>query len=123
DFDLSIEVVLLLTLLAWTAYQFFSPAESAALAAIAQPHQIASATSLLHALSLVAQLLGAGAVAPLAVDLLGLNSLFIIVMVLMVISGTLYAVIPGLTARNDTRQRRTNWIASLPQGFRTIAAD
>ncbi len=57
--DLGLNLVLILTFLTWTANQFFTPAESAAVPAIAAPNQINTATSLLHAISLVAQLTGA----------------------------------------------------------------
>ncbi len=70
NFNPGVDAVIGLTFLVWTAYQFFSPAESAAVLAIVPRERLAHATSFLQALSLVAQLIGAGIVAPLAVKLL-----------------------------------------------------
>ncbi len=124
DSDLGLNLVLTLTLLTWTAYQFFTPAESAALPAIAAPNQINAATSLLHAISLVAQLTGAGAVAPLAVRLLGLDGLFSIVLLLMVSSALLYLTTSNLSPGQDkTGPPRPIWWRSMPQGLRAIRSD
>ncbi len=123
DFSLGVGAVLILTFVAWTAYQFFTPAENAALPAVAPPHQIASATSMLQALSLAAQLLGAGAVAPIAVKFLGRDGLFYLVGGLLVTSTVFYAIIPRLSPAGRPQRRQTGWWSSLPQGYRAIRGD
>ena len=129
DADLGLNLVLILTFLTWTAYQFFTPAESAALPAIALPNQLNSATSLLHAISLIAQLAGAGAVAPLVAELLGLDGLFTVVLLLLIGSTILYLTTSGLTRgqAKSMHKRATwpkaSWWRSMPQGLRTIRAD
>ncbi len=114
-----------LTFLVWTAYQFFSPAESAALLAIVARDRLAHATSFLQGLSLVAQLIGAGLVAPVAVKLLDEDGLYVIVLVCLILSALIFAAIPELTHREDedeTKQRLA-WWRSMPVGYRTIRSD
>jgi hypothetical protein len=122
DFDPGLESAIGLTFLLWTAYQFFSPAENAALPAIVQPARIAHASSFLQALSLVAQLLGAGVVAPLTVKLVDVEGLYLIVFACLALSGLTFASIPRLSGGGEA-QVRLGWLSSLPAGYRTIAAD
>ncbi len=124
SFDPSGGAVIGLTFLVWTAYQFFSPAESAALLAIVTRDRLAHATSFLQGLTLVAQLFGAGLVAPLAVKLLDEDGLYVIVLVCFGLSTLIFASIPRLTHRNDVAPTtRLAWHKSLPVGYRTIKAD
>jgi Major Facilitator Superfamily len=124
DFSLGVETVIGLTFLVWTAYQFFSPAESAALLAIVTRDRLAHATSFLQALSLAAQLLGAGAVAPLAVKLLPNDGLYVIVMVCLATSALIFASIPDLSHQEGRREQQPlAWWKSMPVGYHTIAAD
>ena len=121
--DSSVGTVIGLTFLVWTVYQFFSPAENAAVLAIVARERLAQASSILQATSLVAQLLGAGMVAPVAVKYLGSDGLYVIVFVLLALSGLLYAMVPDLTAEQEREAQRLSPWRSLPVGFRTIAAD
>lgn len=124
DANPEVEAVIGLTFLVWTAYQFFSPAESAAAAAIVPRERLAQASSFLQALSLVAQLLGAGIVAPLAVKLLDKEGLYIIVLGALLASTFLFAAIPNLTQTDQPRvPRSVVWWRALPVGFRTISGD
>jgi hypothetical protein len=113
-----------LTFLVWTAYQFFSPAESAAVLAVAPRDRMAHASSFLQGLSLAAQLLGAGVVAPLAVKFLEDDGLYVIVLACLGLSTLILASIPDLTYRDaDAKRAPLPWWRSMPVGFRTIAAD
>lgn len=124
NFNPEVGAVIALTFLVWTAYQFFSPAESAALLAIVPRDRLAHATSFLQGLSLAAQLFGAGVVAPLAVKLLNDDGLYVIVLVCLGLSTLLYASIQDLTHREgEVERERLTWWKSMPTGYRTIAAD
>jgi MFS family permease len=118
-YDPGLILIVAFTALVWTVYQFFSPAENAALPSVAPRHQITAANSLLNGISIVAQLGGAGLIAPVAVKLLGANGLFVIVIVLFAGAFLLYAGITGLTSER-VETKRTSWIASLPDGLRAI---
>ena len=123
DFNPNVEAAIGLTFLLWTAYQFFSPAENAAVLAIVPRERLAHASSFLQALSLAAQLLGAGAVAPLTVKLLDLEGLYFIVFACLGISTLIFASIPDLTPTHTREADRLVWWRALPDGYRTIAAD
>ncbi|HEU0075567.1 MAG TPA: MFS transporter [Dehalococcoidia bacterium] len=124
NFNPGVGAVIGLTFLVWTAYQFFSPAESAALLAIVARERLAHATSFLQGLSLAAQLIGAGVVAPLAVKLLDEEGLYVIVLVCLGLSTLIYASIQDLTHREGHVLREgLTWWKSMPTGFRTITAD
>jgi hypothetical protein len=124
DFNPGPEAVIGLTFLVWTAYQFFSPAENAAIPAIIAREKLPHASSFLQALSLVAQLTGAGVVAPLAVKFLDREGLYIIVLVALTGSALLFLSIQGMTDTTGPRPVRTvSWWRALPVGFRTIRGD
>ena len=120
--ETGVALIILLTSLTWTVYQFYSPAESAALPAIVASGQLAKATALLHATSLLAQVSGAGLLAPVALKLFGEDGLFSIVVLLLAASTLLFAVTPGLTPRMSGRAARRGWISALPAGVRAIKA-
>ena len=124
NFDPAGGAVIGLTFLVWTAYQFFSPAESAALLAIVARDRLAHATSFLQGLSLVAQLIGAGLVAPLAVKFLDEDGLYVIVLVCLILSALIFASIQDLSHRDDDEpNERLAWWKSMPVGYRTIRSD
>jgi hypothetical protein len=124
DFSLGVEAVIGLTFLVWTAYQFFSPAESAAVLAIVPRERLAHGSSFLQALSLAAQLLGAGMVAPLAVRFLNNDGLYVLVLICLGISTLIFASIPDLTHQEGRQEgERLSWWRSMPVGFHTIRAD
>jgi hypothetical protein len=54
---------------------------------------------------------------------LGADGLFAIVLALLVASGWLFASIPNLTARTDSRPARVSWLRSLPQGLQILRSD
>jgi MFS family permease len=124
NFNPGVGAVIGLTFLVWTAYQFFSPAESAAVLAIVPQERMAHASSFLQGLSLAAQLLGAGVVAPLAVKFLDEDGLYVIVLVCLGLSTLIFASIPDLSYKDaNTGPRPLPWWRSMPAGFRTITAD
>jgi MFS family permease len=117
-----VAAILLLALVTWTVYQFFSPAESAALPAIVSPAKLGAATAWIHGISIAAQIGGAGVVAPIALRVYGSQGLFIIVVFLLLVSTVLFAMIPDLTVPGVKRERM-GWMRSLPVGLRTIRSD
>jgi MFS family permease len=124
NFNPGVASVIGLTFLVWTAYQFFSPAESAAVLSIVTRDRLAHASSFLQALSLAAQLLGAGVVAPLAVKLLNQDGLYVIVLVCLALSTLIFASIPDLSDKGSSDgPAPLSWWKSMPVGFRTITAD
>ena len=125
-FDLgpNVETVIGLTFLVWTAYQFFSPAENAAVLALVPRDRLPHASSLLQALSLAGQLVGAGIIAPLAIRLLETtDGLYLIVFGMLSLSFVLFALIPNLSAEQERAAKRLSPWRALPVGLRTIVAD
>jgi hypothetical protein len=118
-----IETVLALTFLLWTVYQFFSPAENAAVLAIVPQDRIPHASSLLQAISLAAQLAGAGIVAPLALEFLSTDGLYVIVFGMLTASTVLFALVPNLSPEQERQAKRLSLWRALPVGYRTIMAD
>ena len=57
-FEVSLPLVLGLTLLIWSIYQFYSPAENAALVAVTPPGMLVQANVVMYVISLLAQLGG-----------------------------------------------------------------
>jgi MFS transporter len=123
DLGANVETVIGLTFLVWTAYQFFSPAESAAVLALVPRDRLPHSSALIQALSLAAQIVGAGVIAPLAIQLLDTNGLYIIVFVMLAASFVLFAQIPNLSAEQEREAKRLSLWRALPVGLRTIAAD
>ena len=123
DLGANVETIIGLTFLVWTAYQFFSPAESAAVLALVPRERLPHASSLIQALSLAGQLVGAGVIAPLAVHLMDTNGLYFIVFVMLGVSFALFAMIPDLSPEQEREAMRLSPWRALPVGFRTIIAD
>jgi hypothetical protein len=123
QFTGGVVAILGLALFTWTAYQFFSPAESAAIPAIVPAEKLGAATAYLHAISLAAQIGGAGVVAPLALKVYDQDGLFIVVLFLLTFSTVLFAMVPDLTVPGAGKPDRVGWIRSLPIGLRTIRSD
>jgi MFS family permease len=115
--------VIALTFLIWTVYQFFSPSESAAVLALVPNERLPHASSLIQALSLAAQLVGAGVIAPIAIQLLNEDGLYVIVFLMFTVSLILFAMIPNLSAEQEREARRLSPWRAMPTGFRTIKAD
>jgi hypothetical protein len=101
----------------------FSPAENAAVAAIVPEAQLGSANAALNAVSLLAQLAGAGVVAPLALKAYGADALFVVVIALFVASLGLFVMIPNLTPGGMAKRERVVWWRALPGGLRVIRSD
>jgi predicted MFS family arabinose efflux permease len=123
DLGSGIEPVIALTFLVWTVYQFFAPAESAAVLALVPRDHLPQASSLVQAISLASQLVGAGIVAPLAVRFLDADGLYVIVFLMFGASFLLFASIPNLSAEQESEAKRLSPWRALPTGFRTIKAD
>jgi hypothetical protein len=124
-YDPSIPTIVGLTFVIWTADQFYSPAESAALGAVAYPERAARASALMNGVSLTAQVCGAGIVAPLALKLSDARGLFGICLALMLLSVYFFASTPRLTADgagngSGNDGRRMPRLKSLMQGWQTI---
>jgi len=112
---------ILATLAIWSIYQFYSPAESAALPAVASDERMGAANAWANAIALAAQVAGAGLIAPLAVKVFGGDGLFAIVMALFIISAWLFATISHLTVRTESAAPRQSILTALPQGWRAIS--
>jgi hypothetical protein len=121
QYEPGLALVMVFTAASWCAYEFFSPAENAALPAVVRSDQFTSANSLLHAVGLIAQLGGAGLVAPVAVKLLGADGLFSIVFLLFLVSLALYVSLSDLTlVQRRERRDHGGWLRALPVGLRLI---
>jgi Major Facilitator Superfamily len=119
-----IGAVIGLTFVLWTAYQFYAPAENAAVLAVVPREKLAQAASFLQALSLVGQLVGAGLVAPLALWLFGEDGLYLIVLAAFAAAVVVFTALPDLSpARERAAGRQVALWRSLPAGYRAIRAD
>jgi hypothetical protein len=118
--DLGLAIVLGLTTLNWAVYQFYTPGENAAVPALVQSGQLGAATALLQAVSLMAQLGGAGLLAPLSLKVLGDEGLFAIVCALLLAALILFISIPHMSLKTDAPRGRMGWLRALPVGIRTI---
>ena len=106
----------------WTIDQFYSPAECAALASVVDERHVGRASAITNGLALVAQVLGAGLIAPFALRLLGADGLFAIVLALVGGAFLLLATIPRLTTRRAPDQGTLRSMPSLRRGWHTIRA-
>ena len=124
-FDLGpgIGPVIALTFFVWAVYQFFAPAENAAVLALVPRERLPHASSLVQAISLAAQLVGAGIVAPLAVRFLDKDGLYVIVFLMFSAGFVLFAMIPNLSGEQEREAKRLSPWRALPTGWRTIKAD
>jgi MFS family permease len=116
---LAIGTVLVLTLVLWSVWQFYTPAENGALPAVIEREELAGANSSLQVVSIVAQLVGAGFLAPVGLKVAGENVVFAICAALIVVASAAYASIPQLTpAATEERPSR-----DLLAGIRMLRAD
>ena len=112
-----------LTFLVWSVYQFFAPSESAAVLALVPQEHMPQASSLVQALALAGQLVGAGVVAPIAIRLLSEDGLYVIVFLMFAASFVLFAMIPDLSAQQEQAAKRLSPWRAMPTGYRTIRDD
>jgi hypothetical protein len=104
-FDLSLPLVLGLTVLIWTIYQFYSPAENAALVAVTPPGMLVQANGVMYVVSLIAQLGGAGFIAPAALKTFDASGLFVVTLMLVFGGLYLFASVPNLSPPTEVRHR------------------
>jgi hypothetical protein len=124
DFDSGLGTVLLLTLATRSVLEFYGTAESVALAAVVPNERMGSASAVLNALSLGAQIAGAGIAAPLLLKAFDADALYIFVLVLLVVSLALFVALNDLTPAVTTRRPADEWrfIARLFRGWGIIRA-
>jgi hypothetical protein len=123
EYNPGLAAVLALTTLNWAVYQFYTPGENAAVPAVVPSSKFAQATAALHAVSLLAQLFGAGLLAPLALKVLGERGLFAIVLLFLLAALSLFISIPRLSVVNPGHSARVNWVRALPVGLRTVVGN
>jgi len=121
-FEVSLPLVLGLTLLIWSIYQFYSPAENAALVAVTPPGMLVQANVVMYVISLLAQLGGAGFIAPAALKTFDDSGLFVVTLLLVFGGLYLYASIPSLSPAQPSRQR-DGLVRSFSFGLRYFRAD
>ena len=116
----SVYMVVGAVFLLWTIDQFYSPAECAALAAVVDERHVGRASATTNGLALVAQVLGAGLIAPVALRFFGAEGLLSIVLALLAGALLLLATIPRLTMRSAPHASSSKELPSLRRGWRTI---
>lgn len=121
-FEVSLPLVLGLTVLIWTIYQFYSPAENAALVAVTPPGMLVQSNAVMYVVSLLAQLGGAGLIAPAALKTFDASGLFVVTLLLVFGGLYLFAGIPDLSLRRQA-PRRERSLRSLSQGIRYFGED
>jgi MFS family permease len=117
--DPGVGSVIAMSLAAWTIVQFYGPAESAALTSVARSHQMGTANALLNGVTLAAQILGAGLIAPLAIKAAGSDALFTTVLVFFAIAALLFIALPRLTTERKATER-VGLLNALPRGLRIV---
>lgn len=121
-FDFGILFVLALTVLVWAVWEFYSPAESSALQAVAPPELMTHANAIMYIVSLLAQFVGAGFIAPAALRLLGEDGLFFMSFLLILAGAWFWLLTPHLTPRLE-RPPREGVVRSLSLGLRFFRDD
>jgi MFS family permease len=119
---LGLPLVLILTVLVWSVYQFYSPAEVAALPAVTPPGYLTQANAVIYVVSLLAQFGGAGFIAPVALKTFDASGLFVVTLVLVFAGAWLYLTLPDLTPPGAVA-RREGLRASLTGGLRFFRRD
>jgi hypothetical protein len=121
-FDVSLPLVLGLTVLIWTIYQFYSPAENAALVAVTPSGMLVQANAVMYVVSLIAQLGGAGFIAPAALKTFDDSGLFVITLLLVFGGLYLFTSIRDLSPADPPKQRE-GVLRSFSYGLRYFRAD
>jgi hypothetical protein len=121
-FEVSLPLVLGLTVLIWSIYQFYSPAENAALIAVTPPGMLVQANAVMYVVSLVAQLGGAGFIAPAALKTFDDSGLFVVTLLLVFGGLYLFASIPSLSPVEPSKHRE-GLFRSFSFGMRYFRAD
>lgn len=83
------------TFLFGIAGQFFAPVEGATIALLAKPSQLMSANALFNLTSTAARLIGFAAVGPILLRFMGIDTLFIITVVIYLISAAMVFTLPN----------------------------
>ncbi len=123
QFDSGLAPVLLLTLATRSVVEFYGTAESVALLAVVPNERMGSASALLNAVSLGAQIVGAGIAAPLLLKAFNDDALFIFVLVLLAASLLLFLAVPELTSRHARQPLDdVRFVRRLFRGWRLIRA-
>ncbi|MEX0750553.1 MAG: MFS transporter [Dehalococcoidia bacterium] len=121
-FDVSLPLVLGLTLLIWAIYQFYSPAENAALIAVTPPGMMVQSNAVMYIVSLIAQLGGAGFIAPLALKTFDASGLFVVTLLLVFGGLFMFAGIRNLSPAEPPKHRE-GLLRSFSFGLRYFRAD
>jgi len=116
----SITMAVGLTLAVSSVQQVFGPADSGAFAAIVPDHHLGRASAIIHALTLLSQMLGAGLIAPVLIHVADDDALFVVVFSLIIASLIIYLLIPGVSPRGSRRSGAQGLVASLAEGSRII---
>ena len=117
--DLGLGTVIALTFAVWSAWQFYTPAENAALRAVVQREGLAGANAALQVVSIGAQLVGAGFLAPIGLKLTNADTVFVVCAAGILAASFLYGGIPALTPREEARPESRN----LLTGIRLLRGD
>ena len=114
------------TLALWTIHQFYSPSESAILAALVPRTRYISAQALSNLALTLAQLLGLVILAPLLLKTVGPRALFAVCAALFIVAAGLIALLPRLDEHlSDTSRshRGRSLRQSLLDGWRVVRSD
>ncbi|MDQ3043652.1 MAG: MFS transporter [Chloroflexota bacterium] len=114
------------TLALWTIHQFYSPSESATLAALVPRTRYIPAQALSNLALTLAQLLGLVILAPLLLKTVGPRALFAVCAALFIVAAGLIALLPRLDEHlSDARsgERRRSLRQSLLDGWRVVRSD
>ncbi len=121
-YDPGLVLVLVLTVLIWTVYQFYSPAEHGALAAVTPPGMNTHANAVMYVVSLLAQFGGAGFVAPLALKTFDERGLFVVTLILVATGALIFGATPRLSPAASATPREGP-LRSMSGGLRILRSD
>lgn len=124
DANLSMVGIYAVALGLWTVHQFYSPAESALMASLVKPGQMAQAQSMSNLALSLAQLFGLVLIAPALLRFANPSTLFAVCGVLWIVAAVLVGLLAGHTSDlRFVRKTRAGLRQSLMNGWRFVRRD
>jgi MFS family permease len=121
--DVSLAGIFAASLALWTMFQFFGPAESAALLELTPRRRVAEAQSLSNLAGSLAQALGLVVLAPVLLKTVGPQPLFAVCAALLVIASGFDALLPRMDDHVVSPRLEASLRSTLLAGWRGIRSD
>ncbi|HEX5500603.1 MAG TPA: MFS transporter, partial [Thermomicrobiales bacterium] len=121
--DVSLAGIFAASLALWTMFQFFGPAESAALLDLTPRRRVTEGQSLSNFAGSLAQALGLVVLAPVLLKTVGPRPLFAVCAALLVIATGFNALLPRMAGHIVAPRREASLRSTLLDGWRGIQSD